>query len=73
MIEAGVMKGVDGVFGLHVGPGPLGALSYRAGPISASADGWRIVVHGKQGHGAMPATAVDPIVVSAEIVTAECM
>src|SRR5215467_2190908 len=70
MIEAGVMKGVDGVFGLHVGPGPLGALSYRAGTISASADGWRIVVHGKQGHGAMPASAVDPIVVSAEIVTA---
>jgi len=70
MIEAGVMKGVDGVFGLHVGPGPLGRLSYRAGPISASADGWRIVVHGKQGHGAMPAAAVDPIVVSAEIVTA---
>jgi amidohydrolase len=70
MIDAGVMKGVDGVFGLHVGPGPLGAMRYRAGAISASADGWRIVVHGRQGHGAMPANTVDPIVVSAEIVTA---
>ena len=70
MIEAGAMKGVDGVFGLHVGPGPLGSMHYRAGAISASADGWRIIVHGRQGHGAMPANAIDPIVVSAEIVTA---
>ena len=70
MIDAGAMKGVDGVFGLHVGPGPLGSMHYRAGAISASADGWRIIVHGRQGHGAMPANAVDPIVVSAEIVTA---
>ncbi|MBL8982981.1 MAG: amidohydrolase, partial [Gemmatimonadetes bacterium] len=70
MIDAGVMKGVDGIFGLHVGPGPLGAMRYRAGAISASADGWRIVVRGRQGHGAMPSSAVDPIVTSAEIVTA---
>jgi amidohydrolase len=70
MIDAGVMNGVDGVFGLHVGPGPLGAMSYRGGSISASADTWKIIVRGKQGHGAFPATAVDPIVVSAEIVSA---
>jgi amidohydrolase len=70
MIEAGVMNGVDGVFGLHVGPGPLGAMSYRGGSISASADSWKIIVRGKQGHGAFPSTTVDPIVASAEIVSA---
>lgn len=70
MIEAGVMNGVDGVFGLHVGPGPSGAMSYRGGSISASADTWKMIIRGKQGHGAFPSTAVDPIVVSAEIVTA---
>ena len=70
MIDAGVMQGVDGVFGLHVGPGKLGEMHFRPGAVTASADGWRIIVHGKQGHGAFPATAVDPIVVSAEIVTA---
>jgi amidohydrolase len=70
MIEAGVMNGVDGVFGLHVGPGPLGAMSYRSGSISAASDSWKIIVRGKQGHGAFPATTVDPIVVSAEIVSA---
>ena len=70
MIDAGAMTGVDGVFGLHVGPGPLGSMSYRAGSISASADTWKIIVRGKQGHGAFPSTAVDPIVASAEIVSA---
>ena len=70
MIESGAMKGVDGVFGLHVGPGPLGAMHYRAGAITAASDSWRMIVRGKQGHGAMPSGAIDPIVVSAEIVTA---
>jgi amidohydrolase len=70
MIEAGVMNGVDGVFGLHVGPGPSGAMSYRGGSISASADTWKMIIRGKQGHGAFPSAAVDPIVVSAEIVSA---
>jgi amidohydrolase len=70
MIDAGAMKGVDGVFGLHVGPGKLGALSYRQGSISAAADSWKIIVRGRQSHGASPAKGIDPIVVSAEIVTA---
>ena len=70
MIDAGVMTGVDGVFGLHVGTGPLGAMAYRQGSISAAADGFRIIVHGRQTHGAAPSKGVDPIVVSAEIVTA---
>ncbi|MBL0940766.1 MAG: amidohydrolase [Gemmatimonadaceae bacterium] len=70
MIDAGVMQGVDAVLGLHVGPGPLGTLSWRSGAISAASDSWRIVVRGKQAHGAMPAAGVDPIVVSAEIVSA---
>lgn len=70
MIESGAMNGVDGVFGLHVGPGPSGTLSYRAGSITAAADSWKIIVRGKQGHGAMPSAAIDPIVTSAEIVSA---
>jgi amidohydrolase len=70
MIEAGAMKGVDGVFRITRRSGPLGAIGYHAGAMSASADGWKIIVHGKQGHGAFPSTTVDPIVTGAEIVTA---
>src|SRR6185369_3018799 len=65
-----VMQGVDAVFGLHVFPGKLGSITYRAGPVQASADNWKIIVRGRQGHGAMPASTVDPIVIGAEIVTA---
>jgi amidohydrolase len=70
MIEAGAMQGVDAIFGLHVFPGKLGTLTYREGPVQASADNWKIIVRGKQGHGAMPASTVDPIVIGAQIVTA---
>lgn len=70
MIQAGVLENphVDAIFGLHVGPGPLGAVSYRAGATLASANNYRIVVRGKQTHGGMPWNGVDPIVVGAQIV-----
>ncbi len=70
LIDAGVLEGVDVIFGLHVGPGPIGSIGYRAGPIQASADNFRIVIHGRQGHGAMPANTVDPIVIGAQVVGA---
>ncbi len=70
MIAAGVMDGVDGVFGMHVFPGKIGSITYRSGPVQASADNYRIIVHGKSGHGAMPSTTIDPIVIGAQIVTA---
>lgn len=70
MIEAGVMDGVDAIFGIHVGPGKLGTLFWRAGPKQASADNWKLIVRGRQGHGAMPSTTVDPIVIGAQIVGA---
>ena len=70
MIEAGVLENpkVEAVFGLHVGPGPLGTVTYKAGPITASGDNFKIVVHGKQTHGAMPYAGIDPIVVASQIV-----
>ena len=56
MIKQGVLKNPapEAIFGLHVGPGPLGRLSYRSGGIQAAADNLRIVVRGRQTHGAMP-------------------
>lgn len=70
MIEAGALENphVDAVFGLHVGPGALGSVGYHSGPTAASADNFKIIVHGKQTHGAMPWAGVDPIVAGAEIV-----
>jgi amidohydrolase len=70
MIEAGAMDNpkVDAVFGLHVGPGPLGTVSTLAGATTAAADQFRIVVRGRQTHGAFPSAGVDPIVVGSQIV-----
>ena len=72
MIKDGALDDpkVDAVFGLHVGTGQLGMVSSRPGGTTAAADGFRIIVRGKQTHGAFPAGGVDPIVVGSQIVLA---
>ena len=70
MIREGAMEdpAPEVVFGLHVFPGEVGTIGYRPGGTLASADGLRIVVRGKQTHGAMPWGGVDPVVVASQIV-----
>jgi amidohydrolase len=70
MVAEGVLDNpkVDAIFGLHVMPTEQGSLWYRAGGIMASSDYLKIVVHGRQTHGAAPWGGVDPIAVSAQIV-----
>jgi amidohydrolase len=73
MIEEGLMQSpdVDGAFALHVDSGvDSGRIGYRAGPFYAAADRFAIMVRGKDGHAARPHTAIDPIVIAAQIVTA---
>jgi amidohydrolase len=71
MVKEGVMEGVDGVIGLHLmSTYASGRVGVRAGPVFASADGFVLSVKGKGGHAAMPHGAVDPIVISAYIITA---
>src|SRR5215831_349474 len=71
MVQEGVMEDVDGVIGLHLMSSyPVGLVGVRAGPVFASADGFVLRVKGKGGHAAMPHSAVDPIVISAYIITA---
>jgi amidohydrolase len=58
------------IFGLHVVSAlETGVIGYRSGGLMASADDFRIVVRGRQTHGAQPWNGVDPIVVAAQIVT----
>jgi len=70
MIREGVLENptVAVIFGLHVFPFEVGKISYCPGPAMASTDGLRIVVKGKQTHGAMPWGGIDPIVVASQIV-----
>ena len=71
MIAEGVLKDppVEAIFGLHVISGiPAGTLTYRPGPLMASADWVTITVKGQQTHAAWPWLGVDPVVTAAQIV-----
>lgn len=71
MVEEGALNGVAGVFALHAWPGiPVGKVGLRPGCAMASADFFRIEVTGKGGHGATPASCIDPVVAAAHIVVA---
>jgi amidohydrolase len=72
MVAEGVLENPKpaAIFGLHVISGiPAGMITYRAGPLMASADWLYITVKGKQTHGAWPWSGIDPVVTSAQIVT----
>jgi len=58
------------VFGLHVIPARVGTILWREGAVMSAADVLRIVVHGRQTHGAIPWGGVDPIVIASQIVLA---
>ncbi len=59
----------EAVFGLHTAPElPVGEVGWAPGPFFANGDGFEIVVHGRQSHGAQPHLSVDPIVVASQIV-----
>ncbi|MEW6982301.1 amidohydrolase [Colwelliaceae bacterium 6471] len=71
MVKEGVLKSpdVDVIFGLHIRSGlDVGTVHYREGGLMAAVDPYKIVVKGKQSHGASPWYSVDPIVTSAQII-----
>lgn len=73
MIEEGILEKyqVDAAFALHVwNHVDIGKVGVVDGTMMASVDEFKITVVGVSGHGAMPQHTVDPIVVSAHIITA---
>ena len=70
MIKEGVLENPapGAIFGLHVWPERVGTVAWKPGPFMAASDGLRIVVRGRQTHGAQPWGGVDPIVVASQIV-----
>ncbi|HVS31779.1 MAG TPA: amidohydrolase, partial [Thermoanaerobaculia bacterium] len=71
MVKEGVLADpkVDAIFGLHVTSRfAVGELAYRPGGMMAAVDTLKIVVRGKQTHGAYPWLGVDPIVVASQII-----
>ena len=60
----------DVFVGLHVSPEfPAGSIGLKRGPANASCDVFSIKVSGKGGHGAHPENCIDPIAISAYLLT----
>ena len=59
------------VYAVHNWPGlPPGQMAVRAGPVMAATDEIQIEIRGKGGHGAMPQLALDPVVATAQVISA---
>ncbi len=62
---------MDEVYALHNWPGmPAGQIAVRPGPMMAATDEIKLKVRGRGGHAALPHLAVDPVVITAHIITA---
>lgn len=73
MIDDGLFKdfNIDYMFAVHNWPGqPMGKIGTRPGPLMASVDEFHVSVKGMGGHAAMPHATIDPIAITAQIVTA---
>ena len=73
MLKEGMFRDFkpDAVFGMHVVSWlNTGTVEVHSGPAMAGSDTFAMTVHGRQTHGAMPWKGIDPIVTSAEIITA---
>ncbi len=72
MIKAGVLENPkpEAIMALHVYPHlPSGQTGFRAGQYMASADEVYITIEGKGGHAALPHQTIDPIAISALVIT----
>jgi hippurate hydrolase len=71
MIKDGLFERfpMEAVFGLHNWPGfAVGQFAASAGPVMASSNEFKITIHGKGGHAAMPHNALDPVPVACQLV-----
>lgn len=70
MIQEGVLKGVDAVFGFHLwGAVREGVAQISSGAVMAGVDSFELEFIGKGGHGAHPHTTIDPIIMAAKFVS----
>lgn len=73
MIKEGALKNPEpiGIVGQHVMPFlETGTVGFRSGKYMASCDELFMTIRGKGGHGAHPHQNIDPIAISAQIITA---
>ncbi len=73
MIDEGVLANpdVDAAIGLHLwSPLPVGTVMALDGPTMAGVDGFRVKIQGRGGHGALPHTTIDALLIAVECIAA---
>jgi amidohydrolase len=73
MIKDGLFEKfpMEAVFGMHNWPGTqIGKFAVSTGPVMASSNEFKITIHGKGGHAALPHASTDPIPAAAAMVQA---
>lgn len=71
LIKAGVLEGVQAIFGMHNEPSlPTGTFATRGGAFYANADRFIIRIHGKGAHAAHPEQGIDTIVLTSQVIQA---
>jgi amidohydrolase len=62
---------MEAMFGIHNWPGlPVGQFAIRSGPVFASSNDFKITIHGRGAHAAMPHNGIDPIPAACQMVQA---
>lgn len=73
MIKDGLFEQfpMEAIFGAHNWPGMgVGQFAIKTGPCFASSNEFKITIHGKGGHAAMPHNGIDPVPVACQMVQA---
>ncbi|MCU0340023.1 MAG: M20 family metallopeptidase [Spirosomaceae bacterium] len=73
MIKEGVLQNPApaSILGQHVAPNvPVGKIGFREGMYMASTDEIYMTIKGKGGHGAMPDTLIDPVLITSHVIVA---
>lgn len=69
ILETGILKNVDAIFGVHIFSGiEMGKVSLEAGPRMASTNWFSIRIEGKSGHAGKPHECVDAAVAASALV-----
>ena len=62
---------MEAVFGMHNWPGsPVGTFAVSPGPVMASSSEFKITIHGKGSHAALPHNGIDPVLIACQMVQA---
>ena len=71
MIKEGLFEQfpMEAVFGMHNWPGmQVGQFAVSPGPVMASSNEFKITIHGKGSHAALPHNGIDPVPIACQIV-----